>query len=461
MRRSTRRDVFSAISGRRGRGRDLDPLTGALHRVAAATAFERTLRSGGGVTVLLAAINDFVEINETLGTSAGEELLAAVAERVTESDLGVVARTGTNEFAVLVRGSDSADAAVAAAALLDAAHQAPFTVGGASVVLEWSVGVATSTGSDDDFERLLVRADIARQRAVARHAGFEIHQGERNQTGRGRLSMLADLRVALDEGQFRVHYQPKARASDGRVVGVEALVRWEHPVHGLVGPDAFMPVLQHTGLSRALTITVLTQAVEQVAGWRARGHQVTLAVNVTPRDLQDPGFPAAVAAVLEGRPGVARWLQLEVTETSIVGDDARTTDTLTALAGLGLKLAIDDFGAGATSLGWLRDLPIAEVKLDKAYIRAMGASFVDTAIVRAVIDLAHRLRLAVVAEGVEDVQTWRELARMGCDLIQGYHLCPPLPGPELSDWLDRSAPEADLLPSVGSAPATELSAVGA
>jgi EAL domain-containing protein (putative c-di-GMP-specific phosphodiesterase class I) len=176
-------------------------------------------------------------------------------------------------------------------------------------------------------------------------------------------------------------------------------------------------------------------------------------VNVTPRDLQDPAFPGAVATAVGRHPGVAQWLQLEVTETSIIGDDTRTTDTLAALAALGVKLAIDDFGAGATSLGWLRDLPVAEVKLDKAYIRAMGASFVDTAIIRAVIDLAHRLRLTVVAEGVEDAQTWRELAHMGCDVIQGYHLCPPLPGDDLGEWLDRSGPEAE--------PSTLLSMVGA
>jgi len=193
---------------------------------------------------------------------------------------------------------------------------------------------------------------------------------------------------------------------------------------------------------------VLRQAVEQVAAWRSAGHHLTLAVNVTPRDLQDPGFPDAVAGVLAGRPGAAGWIQLEVTETSIVGDDARTAETLAALARLGVKLAIDDFGAGATSLCWLRDLPIAEVKLDKSYVLQMGGSYVDSVIVQAVVDLAHRLRLTVVAEGVEEAQTWQELAHMGCDLIQGFHLCPPLAGPELTAWLDRSAAHLPLAAAV-------------
>jgi diguanylate cyclase (GGDEF)-like protein len=430
-------DLASSMRARRRR----DPLTGVLHRVAAAEECRELARSAGSVTVLLAAINEFAEINEALGTLAGEQLLGSVAQRLTESDLGVVARTGTNEFAVLIAGDDRTAAAAAAGDLLAIAHHLPFTAGGAPVVVDWSVGVAISSTADDGFERLLGQADLARQRAVARQAGFEIHDPARYLVGQARLSMLADLRVALDEGQFCVRYQPKARAADGRVVGVEALVRWDHPVHGLVGPDAFLPLMQHTGLSRALTITVITEAIEQVGAWRAAGHDLTLAVNVTPRDLQDPGFPAAVATVLGLQPGAAQWLQLEVTETSIVGDEARTTETLTALAGLGLKLAIDDFGAGATSLVWLRDLPVTEVKLDKNYVREMGGSFVDTAIVRAVIDLAHRLRLRVVAEGVEDAQTWRELAHMGCDVIQGYHLCPPLAGMELTAWLDRSTPD--------------------
>jgi diguanylate cyclase (GGDEF)-like protein len=369
-----------------------------LHRVAAAETARDIVRSAGSLTLLVAAINEFAEINEALGTLAGEQLLHSVAQRLIDSDLGVVARTGTNEFAVLIAGGDRAAAAAAAAELLAIAHHAPFTASGAPVVLDWSVGVAISSDPADSLERLLGQADLARQRAVERQAGFEIHDPDRYLVGQARLSMLSDLRVALDEGQFCVRYQPKARAVDGRVVGVEALVRWDHPVHGLVGPDAFLPLLQHTGLSRALTLTVLDDAVDQVAAWRARGHDLNLAVNVTPRDLQDPGFPAAVAKVLARRPGVAQWLQLEVTETSIVGDDARTTETLNALAALGLKLAIDDFGAGATSLGWLRDLPVAEVKLDRNYVRKMGGSFVDTAIIRAVVDLAHRLRLTVVAE---------------------------------------------------------------
>jgi diguanylate cyclase (GGDEF)-like protein len=427
--------------------RRCDPLTGVLHRVAAAEAARDIVRSAGSITVLLAAINEFAEINEALGTLAGEQLLASVAERLTESGLGVVARTGTNEFAVLIAGDDRDAAAAAASDLLAIAHPTPFTASGSPVVLDWSAGVAMSRNPDDGLDRLLGQADLARHRAVARQAGFEIHDADRYHVAQARLSMLADLRVALDDGQFRVRYQPKARAGDGRVVGVEALVRWDHPVHGIVGPEAFLPLLQHTGLSRALTLTVLTEALEQVAAWRARGHDLTLAVNVTPRDLQDPGFPDAVATALRRHAGSARWLQLEVTETSIVADDARTTETLAALASLGVKLAIDDFGAGATSLGWLRELPVAEVKLDKNYVRTMGGSFVDSAIVRAVVDLAHRLRLTVVAEGVEDAHTWRELAHMGCDLIQGYHLCPPLPGPELGDWLERSTDAGAFAPS--------------
>ena len=443
--------VLAVLVGRRQldrlrghrRRRRTDPITGLRNRVTASAELRALVRRTGGVTVLVAAVDGLADIRDALGTQAGDELLASVGRRLDAAGLGCVARTGTNEFAILLPGVDGAAAEATAARLLELAHHAPFGAGDAPIVVEWSIGIATSDDADADLERLLGVADHARHRAVARNAGFEVHQPDREQLGRARLEMLADLRHALAEDQLCVRYQPKARAADGRIVGVEALVRWDHPVHGIVEPGAFLPLLQHSGLSRALTVTVLRQALDQVAAWRHRGHDLTLAVNVTARDLQDPGFPDAVAAVLAQRPGAAAWLQLEVTETGVVADDARTKDTLTALVGLGLKLAIDDFGAGATTLSWLRDLPVNEVKLDKNYVLRMGGSYVDSAIVRAIVDLAHKLRLTVVAEGVEDARTWRELAHMGCDLIQGYHLCPPLAGPDLGAWLDRSVDDAD------------------
>jgi diguanylate cyclase (GGDEF)-like protein len=432
--------VLAHRRGRNARRDDLrlrDPLTGLLNRAGAAAVYDGLVADGGSATLLVASITDFGEVNDAVGAAAGDVLLAAVAARLADVVGGSVARTGTNEFVVLLPGDDRREAELVATRVLDAAHTAPFAAGDACVVLEWSVGGALSSDVEGGFEHVIGRADLARLRAVARHKGFEIHEAGRYRIGDARLSMLAQLRTALDEGQFCVRYQPKARASDGRVVGVEALVRWDHPVNGLVGPDAFMPLLQHSGLSRALTTAVLAEAMHQVARWREAGHELTLAVNLTSRDLQDHGFPAAVAAALSRHPGAASWVQLEVTETTVVGEDTRTTETLEALAALGVKLAIDDFGAGATSLEWLRRLPIAEVKLDKGFISAMAGSFVDSAIVRAVVDLAHRLRLTVVAEGVEDPQTWRELAHMGCDIIQGYQLCPPLAGAELGSWLDR------------------------
>ena len=328
--------------------------------------------------------------------------------------------------------------------LLAAADEVPFVVDGSPVAVDWSVGAAlVREGETADFGEVLRQAHVASAGTVEYGSRVAVRDGTGHSLRTARPTTLSELRAALDSGQFSLVYQPKAQARDGSLIGVEALARWDHPVCGSMAPDTFVPLLERSGLSRRFTVMVLRTALAQVQQWRLNGHDMTLAVNMTARDVSDSDFPLAVERVLSEFVGAASWLHLEITESASVVGQSSAMEGLQRLAALGVSLSVDDFGAGATSLAWLRSLPIREVKLDKSYVAAMADSYVDTAIVRAVVDFAHSLRLRVVAEGVEDASTWRELARMDCDAVQGYALCPPKTAEDLSSWLARYVGDRD------------------
>src|SRR3712207_1859906 len=271
--------------------------------------------------------------------------------------------------------------------------------------------------------------------AKAAHIGVDAYAPERDQYSPRRLRLATDLRTALEEGGLAVHYQPQVELATGRVTGVECLLRWPHPELGAIGPDEFVPVAEHTGLIRPLTLHVLDVALEHCAAWRREGLDVPVAVNLSVRSLLDPELADDVARLLRAAEVPARSLTLEITETSIMGDPGRTLSVLDRLAGLGLTLAIDDFGTGYSSLAYLKRLPVDEVKIDKSFVLDMHGNPDDEAIVRSTVDLGHNLGLRVVAEGVEDGDTWRRLAALGCDRAQGYHLGHPMPADVFEAWL--------------------------
>jgi EAL domain-containing protein (putative c-di-GMP-specific phosphodiesterase class I) len=303
-----------------------------------------------------------------------------------------------------------------------------------------SAGLAHSPDHGDEADDLLRHADRALYAAKAEQpGGIAVHDPGLDGAA-SRLRMTVDLRAAIDGAALEVHYQPKVDPGSGRVCGAEALVRWTHPVHGPVSPEEFVPLAEHTGLIRPLTDLVLAAALGACAQWRRSGHVLGVAVNLSARSLLDPGLPAQVQAALRAAGVPAAALTLEITETAVMGDLHRALAVLHGLRELGVRLSIDDFGTGQSSLAYLKRLPVHEVKIDKAFVTGLAQDRGDAAIVQAVIGLGQALGLRVVAEGVEDGATLALLAAWGCDLAQGYHVSRPVPQRRLEQWLRAQQP---------------------
>jgi EAL domain-containing protein (putative c-di-GMP-specific phosphodiesterase class I) len=301
-----------------------------------------------------------------------------------------------------------------------------------------SIGVALSPQHATDVNGLLQRADIALYAAKANRGGFAVYDSAAADPSADRLRTVEELRTALASDQLVLHYQPKVTLPDGHVGGVEALVRWWHPDYGLRYPDAFLPLIEEAGLMALLSDRVLALALDQIVEWREEGlPPITVAVNLSASSTVDAGLPARVGAALaeRGLPGTV--LALEITEQFLMADRVRARAVLTELRSLGVTISIDDFGTGYSSLAYLRDLPVDELKLDRAFVAPLADDARAANLVRSTIDLAHSLGLRMVAEGVEDQATADELARYGCDLIQGFHLGRPMPAAQLGDWLEQ------------------------
>ena len=272
----------------------------------------------------------------------------------------------------------------------------------------------------------------------AKGAGHPVmlYSPERDNYSPKRLTMAAELRQALADGDIVVYHQPKARLSDGMIIGTEALVRWRHPTQGLIGPDEFIPLAEQTGLIEPLTFFVLKSALEQCRQWNDAGHDINVAVNLSVRSLLDPDLSGRVEALLAetGVPGSR--LTLEITESGVMADPNRAIALLERLAATGVKLSVDDFGTGYSSLSYLRRLPVHEVKVDRSFVFRMATDPSDATIVQSIIELGHNLGLRTVAEGVEDQISWDLLRGMGCDVAQGYLLSKPIPAQALTRWMD-------------------------
>ncbi|HET9690235.1 MAG TPA: GGDEF domain-containing protein [Acidimicrobiales bacterium] len=399
---------------------------------------ERTDAASRPAALLVAGLDRFKEVNDTLGHDQGDALLCAVGSRLGSTFPGaVVARLGADEFGVLLEGTSNGDASAAALHLLTSLEQ-PFALGQLRLEITAAVGL-TVARDDTPAITLLQQADIAMARAKSAHSGWELFSPERDHHSPWRLSLAADLRRGIDLGQLEVHYQPKAALADGRVQGLEALVRWRHPRYGLLSPDQFVPVAEQAGLIRPLTLAVLHAACSEQVALRRQGFDLGVAVNLSVRSLLDVNFPDQVAEVLGSHGVSAERLTLEITEGSLMTDPARSIGILGRLADAGTAISIDDFGSGYSSLGYLKRLPATEVKIDRSFVFGMRSDRSDAAIVRSTIDLAHNLGLRAVAEGVEDPGTWADLATAGCDEAQGYFLSAPLPADALRAWLLRTA----------------------
>jgi len=393
--------------------------------------------------LLMLDLDKFKEVNDSLGHHAGDLLLVRVASRLQQHlrDGDVLARLGGDEFAVLIQDVDQ-DQATDVAIKLRAALSKPFTLEGITLHTSVSVGISRFPDDGPDLSSLLRKADIALYKAKTSGIGYHVYRIRDDAEDATRLQTLEELRTALARDQLVVHFQPKIDLATGEVHSVETLVRWDHPHRGLLYPDAFLNLVEESGLMPMLTRVVLDRALDQAAAWRARGQSLTVAVNLSGSSLVDDDLPEQVASMLAARGVSPGALQLEITEEFLMADRDRARDILTRLRRSGVQISIDDFGTGYSSLAYLRDLPIDELKLDRSFIFPMADDARAAALVASTIALAHSLGLRMVAEGVETDVALTELTRLGCDQAQGYFICRPVPAAELDYWLStRFAPK--------------------
>ncbi len=418
-----------------------DSLTGLPNRVLLMQRSRRVVelsRDGEQTGLLLLDLDHFKEINDSLGHHVGDELLRLVSARlksvVRTGD--TVSRFGGDEFAVLCPGlTDVGVAEMLSQRLVDALAE-PFALEQISLHVGASVGIALLPMHASGVEQLVQRADIALYQAKTERGTIRTYDPKHDFNTVERLALMEELRAGLNT-QLILHYQPKCRASDGALVGVEVLIRWQHPVRGLIYPDQFLPAAENTGLIVPMTIMILRKALRQVQQWHAEGLDVNVAVNISPRHLTDIHLPDQLRTLLEDADLPGSVLTLEVTENTIMSDPARAGNVLRRIRSLGIAVSIDDFGTGYSSLAYLRDLSATEVKIDKTFVLNASTSERDLAIVKAAADLGHSLGLQVVAEGVEDTTTAGLMAKSGCDLLQGYLILPPAPAAELLAWSQR------------------------
>jgi diguanylate cyclase (GGDEF)-like protein len=393
------------------------------------------------VAVMIMDLDRFKEVNDTLGHASGDELLKQVGLRLQESlrESDTVARLGGDEFGVLLPKVVDAEAAVAVARKLRTTLEEPFTIHGLALQMEASIGIALFPDHGTDVQSLLQRADVAMYVAKEHPAGCEVYTRERDDYSPDRLTLLTELRRAIDRGELVLHYQPKVDLRTGEIHGVEALVRWEHAERGTIPPDEFIPPAQKTGVIGPLTMFVLDEALRQCRAWALQGLELCVAVNLSTRNLLDVHLPDTVGELLARWEVPPRLLELEITESTILADPVRAMQILSRLDEMGIRIAIDDFGTGYSSLAYLKRLPVDELKIDKSFIQGMEENENDAVIVRSTIDLGRNLGLRVVAEGVETAKAWSGLARLGCDIAQGYYLSRPVPAEELTEWLAERA----------------------
>jgi diguanylate cyclase (GGDEF)-like protein/PAS domain S-box-containing protein len=445
--------MLEDISGRKQAEHDLlhrtlhDPLTELPNRLYFYEAVTQAIagaREQRQLAILLIDLDRFKEINDTLGHHYGDLLLCefagALRRHLRPPD--TLARLGGDEFALLLHvDGDAASAAASALARIEDLVAQPYQVEGLPLSIEASIGVACFPRDGEDVDELLRYADIAMYTAKSSGSGHAFYEPNGNGESHDarRLGILGELRRAIAEHELVLHYQPKLDLRSKLIDRVEALVRWQHPRDGLMLPGHFIPLAEQTGLIKPLTLYVLDSALAQCRDWLDAGRSIGISVNISPRNLNDPDFPQEVEALLRRHQVPADNLLLEVTERGIIADPARAESTLRRLSELGVRIALDDFGAGHSSLAFLARLPLDQIKIDRSFVTDLVADSGDDVIVRSIISLGHELGLEVVGEGVETAEVQTRLEEYGCDLVQGFQLTRALPPEELERWLEQQA----------------------
>jgi diguanylate cyclase (GGDEF)-like protein len=424
-----------------------DGLTGLPNRSSLTETVNQALdgaeREGRSVAVMLLDLDDFKEINDTLGHELGDLVIQRVARRLSQAIAasgrdGVLARIGGDEFGVLVPGSQ-AEAEQVADRLL-AALDHPLEADSVALHLRASIGIACYPEHGRTAPELMRHADVAMYCAKGTDAAFATYAKEDDEYSIDRLALAAQLRRGIERGELVVHYQPKVPLQGGATLALEALVRWNHPQLGRIGPDGFIPLAEQTGAIKPLTEKVLEASLEQCRRWRRAGLEVTVSVNVSTRSLLDHDLPVIIGALLARLDLHASALQLEITESRIVADLPRARASLEELRAMGVMIAIDDFGTGYSSLSQLQQLPVDEIKIDRSFVTRMESDRQDAVLVHSIIDLGRNLGLRVTAEGVETENVKQVLAKLGCDYAQGFHVGRPAIADECTRYLGPPTP---------------------
>jgi diguanylate cyclase (GGDEF)-like protein len=428
-----------------------DALTQLPNRLALAAKAAEVLdchdATGSGPSLLLLDLDRFKEVNDSLGHHYGDELLVQVSRRLRAAVKGtdLVARLGGDEFAILLSAGGE-DAARVVANRVKTVLETPFIVNTLSIEVGVSIGMAVATPTCSDVTALLRCADVAMYVAKDTHEGHVVYTAEHDLHTADKVRLMSELRHALSTDALVVHYQPKVALGDGRLLGVEALVRWQHPVRGLLQPSAFIPAVEDSELMDRVTSDVLTKALRQVTTWSQQGLTVPVAVNIPTRSLLNLAFPTQVETLLAASGVAAGLLSLEITESSAMRDPQRCVGVLEALRAIGVKISIDDYGTGYASMSYLKDLPVDELKIDRSFVAGMLDDPQSEILARSIIELGHNLGLTVVGEGVEDESVAAVLRDAGCDIAQGYHYARPMPGSDLAAW-DQTRRDSSTIPT--------------
>ncbi len=395
-------------------------------------------REEGTFAFFMMDLDRFKEVNDTFGHQMGDRLLVAIGERLRETmrQVDTVARFGGDEFAILLPTAGNPEDAITVARKIQRSLERTVSVGELSLNVDASIGITLYPEHGDDASTLIKRADAAMYVAKRNKSGYAMYQTSEESASRDRLVLMGGFREAIERDELVLHYQPEMDPRTGEVRALEALVRWQHPAHGLLGPDQFIPFAEQTGLIRPLTEWVIKAALEQSRLWHEAGRPVHLAINLSARDFQDPLLPEHVEEALRRADVPPGHLKLEITEGVVMAEAARSLETLSYLHDMGVQLSIDDFGTGYSSLSYLKRLPVDEIKIDRSFVIDISADSGAAAIVRSTIELAHNLGRTVVAEGAEDEATVALLASFDCDSVQGYYYSGAVPVAKVDHRLD-------------------------
>jgi diguanylate cyclase (GGDEF)-like protein len=421
-----------------------DALTDLPNRVLFRDRLEQALHAAQHdrthAAILMMDLDRFKEINDTLGHFNGDRLLKQVAARLQGimQETATVARLGGDEFAILLPKILVVKDATEVARKIGKALQAPFGLEGLKLDVQASIGIAVYPEHGSDADTLLQRVDVAMYMAKQEKTGYIVYDSKHDKHSPHRLTLMGELRHAIESDELVLYYQPKATIKTGEITEVEALVRWQHPQHDLMPPDEFIPLAERTGLIKPLTIWVLNHALRQHSIWKEQGLDIGVAVNMSAHGLLDLELPDLIAGVLASHNATPNRLVLEITETSIMVDQERALQILTRLADMGVRLSIDDFGTGYSSLAYLSKLPVCEIKIDKSFVMDMNENEKHAMIVRATIDLAHNLGLEVIAEGTCTKEIFAQLESLDCDAAQGHYISPPISVEEFGRWRHES-----------------------